>query len=58
MFKVAVVFIALSFFLPFVSASEKSVTNMPPVWIETPTEQYPERTYMTAVGEGFSQKEA
>lgn len=58
MFKVAVVFIALSFLPLAASASEKNMTNRLPVWIETPSEQYPEQSYMTAVGEGHAQKEA
>lgn len=58
MLKVAVFFITLSIFPLGVFASEKSLTNVPPVWIETPSDRYPDQTYMTAVGEGHTQKEA
>jgi len=58
MFKVAVIFIALSIFPLVAAASEKNVTNKPPAWVETPAERYPEQSYMTAVGEGHAQKAA
>lgn len=58
MLKIAVIFIVLSLFSLGVSASEKSITSILPVWVETPSEQYPDRTYMAVVGEGPSQKEA
>lgn len=58
MFKVALFCVTLTFFPVLLFAAEKRPQTVPPKWIEEPTGQYPEGAYMTAVGEGYSQKEA
>lgn len=58
MFKIVFFCITLAFFPVLLFAAEKQPHSIPPKWIEDPTGQYPEGAYITAVGEGYSQKEA